>query len=266
MIGNGAPVTVSQYALTEYSTTTYTSQTGKTSASTPAQAGTGVFICLGQSLMGNHGASNNDPASANVLQVDTNAGGVFRCKDPVIGTTGSTGGLLSRLGPKVIADIPAFTKTLIAPGAVGGTSINDHTPPGIFHHRMRVAILRVRQLGLTPTAVLWEQGQGDWGAISSANYKAGIYALIDAAIGLGCTSPWFLAKCTLLAGSTDSTIRTAIADLWGTTYRGVNIYAGPDIDTLTGVGSNRQADNTHLDDTGNNAAAQLWADALNVVF
>lgn len=261
MIGAGAAITVNEYGLHEYGTTTFTSTAGKTSESAPAQAGTGVFICLGQSLIGNHGASDFDPGSSSVLQIDINAGGVYRCKDPVIGATGTVGGLVSRLGDQIRVD-GMFTRTLMVPGAIGGSDIHQWIDSGLFHHRLRVCILRVRQLGLTPTAFLWEQGQGS----SHVNdWDEHIREIVDSARGLQCSAPWFIAKCTMQGNVVDATLQAKQESLWGTTHNGVNIYAGPDIDSLTG-GTNRQGDGTHLTDTGNASAATLWSNALNVVF
>jgi hypothetical protein len=262
MFGGGAGITVNEYGIYDYHTTTYVTTTGKTSESAPAQAGTGVFICIGQSLMGNHGSSNYDPNSANVLQLNLNADGVYRCKDPVLGATGTVGGLVSRLGERIVSD-GIFTRVLMVPGAIGGSSVGQWQSYGHFHHRLRVAILRVRRLGLTPTAILWEQGQGNNGS-AAQTWKDGVRELIDDAIGLQCTAPWFIAKCTMLSNVVDTTIQGAQTDLWNTTWNGVNIYAGPDVDSLTG-GTNR-SDGTHLTDVGNAAAAALWSTAINNVF
>lgn len=270
-LGAGGPVTTSQYALTDYyGHTTYTNLTGRTTESAALAGGqtTGVFVVVGQSLLANHaasGATNFDPGAALVQQINPTDGLCYRIKDPILGCSGTSPSMVARIADRLVVD-GVYQRTIMIPVAWGGSAISFWGSTGNLNHRLRVAILRARQNGYPITGFLWEQGQSDSGTTKAA-WKASFNTLVDTALGMGVSSPWFIAKCTFDSGAVNTTIQDAQTELWGTTYRGVNLYAGPDIDSLTGA-SNRglSGNDAHLTDVGNAAAAVLWSNAINAVF
>jgi hypothetical protein len=266
-LGAGGLITTSQYNLTEYySTPGYQDTTGRTTESAALVGGqtTAIIPILGQSLVANNGASNYNPGAALVQQINPYDGIVYRAQDPVLGASGTTGGMVSRIADDLVT-AGIFQRVIVIPVAVGGTSVGQWGISGVLNHRLRVAIRRAREQGYTITFFIWEQGQGDLGTTKAA-WTASFYTLIDTAIGMGVTAPWFVAKDTFSSGSVDSTIQEAQTDLWGTTYNGVNIHAGADIDSLTGANRQSGGSDAHLTDTGNAAASILWRDAIDAVF
>jgi hypothetical protein len=267
--GGGSPVTQSMYALNEwYSTPGYQDTTGRTTESAALVGGenTGIYIVLGQSLVANNGVSLYNPGVAKVQQLNPYDGIVYRIQDPILGASGTAGSMVSRLAGELVSG-GVHQRVIMIPVAIGGTSVAQWAPgAATLNHRIRVAILRARQQGYPVTAIIWEQGQGDLGT-SAPSYTASFYQVMDTAIGMGVTSPWFVAKDTFSAGAVDATIQGAQTALWGTTYRGVNIYQGADADSLTGA-ANRQSggSDAHLTDVGNAALAVLWRVRIDAVF
>jgi hypothetical protein len=265
-LGAGGLITNSQYSLTEYfSTPGYQDTTGRTTESAALVGGqsTAIIPILGQSLVANNGVSNFNPGAALVQQINPYDGVVYRAQDPILGASGTAGSMVSRIGNDLVA-AGIFQRVILIPVAIGGTSVAQWSS-GVLNHRLRVAILRARQQEYTITFFIWDQGQGDLGTTKAA-WIASFYGLIDTALGMGVTAPWFVAKDTFSSGSVNSPVQEAQTDLWGTTYRGVNIHAGADIDSLTGANRQSGGSDAHLTDAGNAAASLLWRDAIDAVF
>lgn len=186
-------------------------------------------------------------------------GALYVGADPLLGCSAP-----SNLGPGCcalrIADklltANKFDRTILAPIGVNGTSAADWQTT--YANRMATVLKRLAYRGMTPTAILWGQGEQDnFLGTSSAAYQASMNAVIAATRALGYSGPWFIAQQTWRAGVTDSTTQAAQAAL---VNHGANVWAGPNADSLNAT--NRQADNTHWNDAGSDAYAGLWQTAL----
>jgi hypothetical protein len=262
------------YTLNDYATSQFQNITGRVVAAAPAAAGTGVFILAGQSLIANEGVTTYTPTNtAACLNLNIYDGVVYQLKDPTLGTTGTAGSYIGRLCDKLV-NAGKYTKVLMVPIAIGGTTVGQWTSggeaglmgaggnSGWFSHRLIVALNRVRQQGLTPTAVLWDQGTQDAAnGTTSVNYQTRFNNLVTTMQGSSYTGKWAIAKDTMVANVVSATIQAAQAAV----VNGTTVYAGADIDSLTG-GTNRQADGTHLTDTGNDSAATLWSTMIQATF
>lgn len=225
-----------------------------------------VLLIAGQSNV-----CNNFPASytpTNVGKVDNfniYDGAVYSAADPLLGTAREAaslgrGNFSGRLADKLI-NANKFDRVILVPIGIGGTLVSDWET-GFCKDRMRVAINRLAAGGIVPTAVLWGQGEQDnFASTAQAAYQTSLTNVIAnaRAAGLGSTIPWFIAQQTWNSGTTSAAVQSAQAAIVNV---GSRIYAGPNADSLNAT--NRQADNTHFNDTGSNAYAGLWQTALGL--
>lgn len=256
-----APASTDNYALFDHAFTGFTDTTGKTVVSSSITGGeaTLVLLALGQSLTTNATPTPFTPTSPKVHNLNIYDGITYRAVDPLLGTAGTGGNYLSRLGDKLISD-GSFARVILVPAAIGGTYIHDWIPSGLFDHRARVALKRIRAQGWVGNAdvtfrVLWEQGQGDTAAgigTLQAIWQARFQQIVGTINGFGLGTPQItVPKDTMVANVIDATIRAAQAAV----VDNVQVFAGPDFDTLTGV-TNR-SDGTHPSDTGADNFASL---------
>lgn len=267
----GAGGSIDQYALYDnvsLGEAGYNTEGGRTSA-TPAIVGgekTGVFILLGQSLAANNGVSNFTPTNPTKChQINPYTGNCFRLIDPALGPSGGAGSIVGRIADKLIVD-GVFQRVIMIPAAIAGTGVYRWASGGDHRHRLEVCVKRARQnsyLSHQYCAVLWMQGEYDnQQNTTQADYTSMLLDVIDISRRFGNASlPWFIAKETYVSGNTDANVQAAqLAIVNPSNF----IYAGPNIDSLTGA--NRQGDDVHLSDAGNAAAAALWSTAIDAVF
>lgn len=263
----GAPAAVDNLAMYDYPAQyggvypSYTSTAGRTSVpvGTP-DANTGVFIVAGQSLAGNHNGSVTNPASTAVQNLHP-SGVIYQMKGEMLGASGSGAGVfIPYLGDLLISNA-VFDRVIFITPAVGGTIAKNWSPEGQMNHRLLASIRRARSLGLPISGILWAQGESDNQlGTSQAEYEARLRAVIASSRGIGYSGPWFIAKQSMIYGAVSATIvaaQTAVVD------NPNGIYAGPNIDSLTG---GNRIDTTHLTDTGNANAAGLWSTILAAHF
>jgi hypothetical protein len=251
------------YALAIAATNGYSAVGSKAVRDPRIVAGENTFVAIaaGQSNISNSGATAYTPTnSTKVDQINIFDGGTYAAVDPLLGCDGATGNVLSRLGDKLI-NAGVFARCIFIPIAISGTSITSWISSGSLNQLIILANKRALAVGLTPTAVLWAQGETDGqNGMAQATYENHFNGLVTQIHGLGYTAPWFVAQSTLQSNTTNAAIRAALAAV----VNGSTKRAGPDTDTLTG-GTNR-VDGTHFTATGADSAATLWKNAIDAVF
>jgi hypothetical protein len=152
------------------------------------------------------------------------------------------------------------TRAIGVPFAIGGTPFASWVPgaPDNLFKNVSTAILRCRARGLEPDCIIWGQGETDNNlATSAASITSSINAIVDGIRAMGCTAPFYIGKYTMASGAVSATVQTGIAN--SIDNAGRKIFAGYDADTnCTVAGGFRLADNTHLSNTGLDAAAIGW--------
>lgn len=248
------------YAL-DYATPTqpwYTDTSGKGGAqSATISQPTLVLLVVSQSISASSTPTAYTPVNALAQQLSIIDGNVYRAIDPILGTTGQPpsgttygGSVLSRLADQIITD-GKFSRVVIVPAVIGGTSVKDWSPDGPWSGRLRVALLRIRSMGWSGDAnvtfrVLYDQGQQDvvLGTSQSA-WQASFAKIVGTINGFGLGTPKIcVAQDTMVSNVTNSTIRAAQSAV----VDNVQVFSAGDLDTLTGT-TNRQ-DGIHLTDAG----------------
>jgi hypothetical protein len=243
-----------------------TNLTGKTAVTVSQSGTTGVYVTVGQSLFANY---NGTAYTAGSTTYNFNAfnGRVYNCADPLLGCAGNgtvapsggTGNQAGRIADALIA-AGEHTHVIMAPIAVGGTKISQWAVGGNLVRRLEVCLMRLGEQGYTPTAVLLEIGQQDSGdGTTQVAWEASFDSFLTV-IRKYTSAPVIVAQCTWAPSSSNATIRAAQAAV----VDSVDVFAGPDIDTLTSA-TYRQAASPHLTATGSAVASLLWRDAIQAV-
>lgn len=241
----------------------FTRVQGKTMSTPRIAAGesTGVIVVAGQSNAANVVAAFTSPTNASKIDnFNIHDGGTYTAVEPLLGASGNLGGnIFTRVADKLIT-AGVFARIILVPVAISGTTVAQWMSGGAYNARLTIACRRLAAVGLTPNAFIWMQGESDAGT-SQANYTSRLASVIGTPRAIGFNAPWFIGKCTYIAGVVDANVQAAQV----AAANGVDIFAGANTDSLTGTAVNRQGDNTHFTGAGAEAAADLWKTALDAV-
>lgn len=250
----------------------YRAVAGKTlvQASSIPTSGLGIYVFPGQSNNGNTAPTAYTAInSTKIYQLSIYDGGIYRAADPLIGATlvYGPGHVATRFADAMVT-AGVHANVLVVPLAISGSDFGQWATGGIYNHRIGVTQARMQTLGLVPTAILNQQGEGDQIlGTSAANVTTRIQSIIAnwrAASGWS-SVPFFQSLTGYWGTGTDATrqanVRAGEAALVNS---GSLIFQGPDTDTLTGL-TYRQSDNVHFNDTGNAAHASMWVAAVRGV-
>jgi hypothetical protein len=213
-----------------------------------------VALVFGQSNAGNSGETRG-PSHRNVFEYYR--GRIYEARDPLLGATGDGGSIWTRLAAKAIAS-GAYDAVVLVPFAVGTAEIARFAPGGSLSDGLLGVIADARKSGLVFTHLLWDQGEADAYAKTSADaYRQRFEAMFAAIRGLGVNAPIYVARATRCAKVRPSEeLRNAQAALANPAS---GVLAGPDLDTL---GFAERYDGCHFSTEGLDRAADLWLDAL----
>lgn len=232
-------------------------------------AGTGVFVTIGQSRIANNSSSPATPYTptngVKCLNLNPYDGHYYVLQDPVLGCSASVGylnaGWQARLADRLI-NAGKYTKVVIIPIAIAGSSISEWNPSsGAYSDRLRAASALLTDKGITPTAWLCQIGTTDnINGMSQSDFQT----YMRAAINFQRSQPgrandkWMIAQDTVASGVTSSAIRAAQAAV----ATDAKNYLGPDCDTVP----SGDMDTLHYNDTGNDFVAGLWDVAIRGAF
>lgn len=217
--------------------------------------GVGVFICAGQSNIGNWSEGAYVATSAAIDNLNIWDGGNYATSDPVLGCDGSMSNWTRRFADKLIM-AGTYTRVVLVPCAMGGTSSAEWLPGAQYFPRLITAFRRCAAVDLNPTAVLWQQGEAGPDN-STLSYQANITSIIGAVRGEGFNSPWLLGKSTWTQTGSKAAIRAAVDALVSADPL---IFMGGDTDDLTA--SFRQVDSPHFNAAGAEQCSIRWRDAF----
>lgn len=226
---------------------------------------TAVLLAFGQSNSANAGRDRYYP-QADVANFNIFDGRCYRAEDPLLGPDASGGAVWGVLGDKLILR-GHYEKVLVIPFGIGGSWIAQWQEGGYLHPILTRAAQAVKQAGITPTHVLWHQGESDAGrGTSEADYTALFTALLGKLRDYGIDAPVYPAVAThcrimspeyeLSSDAATLAIRAAQSQL----ARLEGVLPGPDTDTIQGP--EFRHDNCHFNARGMQAHAELWYGAL----
>jgi hypothetical protein len=237
--------------------------TGRMEVACAAGARTAVLVVVGQSLSVNETPTAYTP-SGNVDQLNIFNGKCYKAKDPLLGinvsggtVTDQRGTWMSRMADNLIAH-GKFDRVILVPMAVGNTRADQwasNADAPYLLNKINVVGLRLRDAGLSCTAVMWGQGESDTSAgTSQAAYAAAILTAI-AEFRRTMPCPILVAQESYYYGATSAAVLAAQASV----VNGSTVFAGENVDSIPSSG---RYDNTHLTDAGAATRAALAEAAL----
>ena len=222
--------------------------------------GTAVIVTLGQSNAANYALMRYTPKH-DVRNFDLYNGRCYKAEDPLLGASGTLGNFAGPLGDLLI-ERGLYARVIIAPIAMGGSTVEQWADEGRFNRRILVLIRRLFDAGLTPTAILWHQGEGDAGVGDAQvrQYRRNLLEVISTFRTYGISAPFFVALATK-CGSGPMPSRENIREGQASAVNSLdNVFLGPDTDTLGD--EYRDKEHCHFNAAGLLRHASMWADVL----
>lgn len=202
----------------------------------------------------NYGSTRHTAREA-VDNFDPATGKCFAAADPLLGADGIGGSFATRLGD-ILIQSGRYDRVILAPLAWGGASLSFLNNEGAVLTTNGIA--KLKEAGLTPTHILFQQGEKDAISTTTAEqYVSLLHQLVKRFRTAGFDAPFYLsrsAKCDYVEPKNMAVVRTgqlAAVDA------ALNIRPGPDTDTIGNEG--RNPDGCHMNEAGTLANAALWA-------
>lgn len=224
-----------------------------------------VLMTFGQSNSANAGRDRYIPLGP-VANFNIHDGKCYLAEDPLLGPDGEGGSVWGVLADKLIAQ-GYYENVLLVPFGIGGTPLSRWTAGGDLHKRISHTAALLGEAGITPTHVLWHQGEADTKhGTATDDYFAMFKAMAQALQGYGIDAPVYPAVVSVCAMPISKPApdyqqkreRVRAAQLRLPEIEGVK--AGPDTDTVKG--RLYRYDGCHFNHKGMQAHAGLWLQAI----
>lgn len=220
-----------------------------------------VALAFGQSNSGNHGETIYKPQKPvyNLFR-----GRCYKAEDPLLGPTGDSGSVWSRLGDMLVTG-GLYDAVVFIPIGVGTTTIDQWARGGYLHPRITNAIRESNSCGLKITHMFWVQGgsekrtSGD--EKNREGYKRNFMDMLLSIRGMGVDAPIYVAIATYNDTGVIDDIRAAQLEL---ANPGNKIFAGPDVDSLYRDKKNKWEE-VHLSHQGLELSTRAWFEAIRRV-
>jgi len=217
-------------------------------------ARTAVIVVHGQSNAANYGSVRYVAREA-VDNFDSATGKCFAAADPLLGTDGVGGSFATHLGD-ILIQTGRYDRVILVPLARGGASLSYLNNEGIELTANGIAKLKVA--GLTPTHILFQQGEKD--AIlttSTEQYVVLLHQLVKRFRAAGFDAPFYVSRSAKCDDAGPTNMAAVRAGQRFAVDEALNIRQGPDTDTIGNEG--RSSDGCHMNGIGTLANAALWA-------
>ena len=218
-----------------------------------------VIVTLGQSNAANHGQGLYAPKHR-VDNFNLYDGKCYKAVEPLLGPSGQGGNFATRLADMLIERRVA-DRVVLAPIAMGGTTVEQWAIEGVFNRRIPASIRRLYDAGLTPDYILWHQGEGNAGKadINGRQYRKNLLEVVASFRTYSINAPFFVALATRCAAAPHPNA-VNVRDGQRTAAIGqLGIFVGPDTDL---IGTEHRYDACHMSESGLILHATAWADIL----
>ena len=218
-----------------------------------------VIVTLGQSNAANHGQGLYTPKHR-VDNFNLYDGKCYKAVEPLLGPSGQGGNFATRLADMLIERRIA-DRVVLAPIAMGGTTVEQWANEGLFNRRIAASIRRLYDAGLSPDYILWHQGEGNAanGDSGGRQYRKNLLEVVASFRAYSIDAPFFVALATRCA-VTPHPNAVNVRDGQRTAAIGqLGIFVGPDTDL---IGPEHRYDACHMSESGLMLHASAWADIL----
>ena len=223
----------------------------------PASGKTAIIVVHGQSNAANYGSVRHTAREA-VDNFDPATGKCFAAADPLLGTDGLGGSFATRLGD-ILIQSGRYDRVILVPIAKGASSLSflNNEGAGLTTN----GIAKLKAAGLTPTHILFQQGETDAALTTSAEqYAALLHQLVMRFRAAGFDAPFYVSRSTRCDDAGVKNAAAVRAGQLSAVDAALNIRQGPDTDT---IGNEGRFDGCHMNEVGTLANAALWAAYLN---
>ena len=221
-----------------------------------------VILVVGQSNAANF--SNKVYTSYCENTFNFHQGNLSPLKDPLKGANGTGGSVWTPMAMQLMERNFA-QEIIIAPAAIGGSSIEQWIPGGDLHYLLAETVDELAAANLRVSHVLWHQGESNHSmtnpslsASDNANaYKANLGLLLAYLRSENVTAPFFVATATRCGHrDADPALQNAQQTIANDSLQ---IFLGPNTDLLD---ETYRYDNCHFNREGIEKHATMWADIL----
>ena len=150
-----------------------------------------IMVCLafGQSNAGNYGLGSYECKNKNKI-FNFYKGKIYQAKEPLLGPDGAGTSVWTRLADMVI-DSGLYTKVLIVPCAIGGTS-SQCWVDGDCRKTLDETLKYLQEQKIPLTHIFWDQGETDnVDKVTKEQYKKNLKAIIKVIRDKQFTAPFF---------------------------------------------------------------------------
>lgn len=218
-----------------------------------------VLLVLGQSNAGNHGELADGPGlpPAEILHMVV-PDGCIAAGDPLPGATGRSGSIWTRL-PASLRAHGVNHPLVLGLLALDGLQAQAWGEPGSPVQQRLLSLVRtMRDQGLPPRFVLWQQGESDARlGTPTRDWQDSLRRIADLLDDQGVHAPMLLARSTVCGAAADDALGAAATALPAADRR---FRVGANTDALTGP--TVRHDGCHFTASGLTAAADRWAERL----
>src|SRR5262249_17386261 len=222
--------------------------------------GTAVILTFGQSNAANSCEERYSPRGAvhvfNIFDMK-----FYRAIDPLPGASDDGGSVWGRLGDKLI-DASFARSVLFVPIAFGATYVEDWTPGGQGYRRLRFALHRLKQDGITVDMLCWHQGEANANhtPMTADEYRDCFRSMLRGLREAGVKAPVYVALATLCEDGSHPFQNSAQIRLGQKKIvSSDSVLPGPDTDQ---IGIAHRRDGCHFAASGQELAAQAWFKAI----
>jgi hypothetical protein len=233
-----------------------TAGTPRTITINPAQK-TLVLLVAGQSNWSNVTPTLYTPTNSTVVsQLNIFDGAMYPITTDVLGAGYDPSGVYGPGNISVrVADLlvtnGSFNNVIIVNFVVNASAVADWGTGGAYFNRTDVAMRRLAAYGITPATTgvtfgfLWGQGEQDKGlGTSQSAYAASLGQVLTQLTTAGFTGRKFICEETWASGAVSAAVEAAQTGI----VDSVTIFSGGNLDAFNNT--DRQADQTHFNDTG----------------
>ncbi len=218
-----------------------------------------VIVTLGQSNAANHGQGLYSPKHR-VDNFNLYDGKCYKAVEPLLGPSGQGGNFATRLADMLIERRLA-ARVVLAPIAMGGTTVEQWAHEGLFNRRIAASIRRLYDAGLSPDYILWHQGEGNAanGDSGGRQYRKNLLEVVASFRAYSINAPFFVALATRCAATPHPNAVNVRDGQRAAAIGQLGIFVGPDTDL---IGPEHRYDNCHMSESGLVLHAAAWADIL----
>ena len=213
-----------------------------------------TIATFGQSNSANRMTEKSDIAiPSNLYQYDWKSRSCYIYKEPLLGTNGKKGNVVTYTATKIVND--SNKPVVIIPFGVSGTSVLQWAYGDLSQHH-QIVMKRVKESGLPPRIFLWHQGESDPNLPEEVYYNA-LQKIVEQTFNSFPQSVFGIALATLCRNTPWNPVRSAQIRI---SQDFPNTFISADSDKITGL--DKRPDDCHFSAKGASELGNLYYESI----